>query len=81
VLTSRTEQTLTPIARIPMRTTPRHRRPIGTLPYTLLRPLLRFSYTRDAYVVRVVGNRVGPVFVRRREIDSAPAEPEGRTEP
>jgi len=28
----------------------------------LLRPLLRYSATRDAYVLRVVGRRAGPVL-------------------
>jgi hypothetical protein len=29
----------------------------------LLKPLFRHSYSRDAYVLRVVGNRIGPVLV------------------
>jgi hypothetical protein len=28
----------------------------------VLRPVLRFSATRDAYVLRIVGNRLGPVL-------------------
>ena len=32
----------------------------------LLWPLLRFSTTRQAYVLRVVGDRHGPVLVPRR---------------
>jgi hypothetical protein len=36
----------------------------------LLRPLLRYSATRDAYVLRLVGRRVGPVLRmdRRRRL-------------
>jgi hypothetical protein len=30
-----------------------------------MRPVLRYSVSRDAYVLRVVGNRTGPVFIRR----------------
>jgi hypothetical protein len=39
---------------------PRHYLP----PYLmlLLRPLLRYSHTRDAYVLRAVGSRRGPVL-------------------
>jgi hypothetical protein len=33
---------------------------------TLLWPLFRYSMSRDAYVLRLVGNRAGPVLVRRR---------------
>jgi hypothetical protein len=29
----------------------------------VLKPLFRHSYSRDAYVLRVVGNRLGPVLV------------------
>jgi hypothetical protein len=38
---------------------PRHyvHRPL----FTILRPLLRYSTTRDAYVFRIVGGRFGPV--------------------
>lgn len=39
---------------------PRHYLSSGTL--TLLRPLFRHSAMRDAYVLRVVGNRWGPVL-------------------
>jgi len=27
-----------------------------------MRPLLRYSYTREAYVLRVVGRQIGPVY-------------------
>jgi hypothetical protein len=35
---------------------------------TVTRPLLHYSQSREAYVLRLVGNRVGPVlrFDRRR---------------
>ncbi|WP_210494674.1 hypothetical protein [Patulibacter sp. SYSU D01012] len=49
-----------------MRTTPRPRHALHPLLLGALRPLLRYSYTREAYVLRVVGNQRGPVFVRRR---------------
>jgi hypothetical protein len=32
----------------------------------LARPFFRYSYTRDAYVLRVAGNRTGPVLRRNR---------------
>lgn len=40
----------------------------------ILRPLFRFSVSRDAYVLRVVGNRTGPVLKR------GPAPGSGRSE-
>ena len=53
---------------------PRHyiRRPI----FVLVRPLLRYSTTREAYVLRVVGGRFGPVVRvdrrgRQRPFDGA----------
>jgi hypothetical protein len=30
------------------------------------RPLFRYSYSRDAYVLRLVGRRLGPVIRRNR---------------
>lgn len=47
-----------------MRTTPRPRRHLHPVALALLRPLLRYSYTREAFVLRAVGNHRGPVFVR-----------------
>ena len=41
----------------------------------LLWPLFRYSQSRDAYILRLVGNRVGPVIVRRW----AKERPVGRT--
>jgi hypothetical protein len=45
---------------------PRPRREISPVGVRLLRPILRFSQGRNAYVLRVVGRRVGPVLVRRQ---------------
>lgn len=55
-----------------MRDTPRPRRSVGPCAFTLLRPVLRYSHSRDAYVLRVVGNRYGPVL-RHRARDSDPS--------
>ena len=49
----------------PQSTYPRPKRPRHVVAPGLLaalRPLLRFSLTRDAYVLRLVGNRFGPVL-------------------
>lgn len=43
---------------------PRHYVSRGTL--ALLRPLFRYSLSRDAYVVRVIGSTRGPVLRRER---------------
>jgi hypothetical protein len=45
------------------RTTPRRRRAIAPHTLAVLRIAFRYSYSRDAYVLRVVGNRIGPVLV------------------
>jgi hypothetical protein len=45
---------------------PRHNVASGVL--KALKPLLRFSYTRDAYVLRLVGNRRGPVLRPRARL-------------
>lgn len=50
-----------------MRTTPRRRYHVHPVVLALLRPALRYSYTREAYVLRGVGNHRGPVVVRGRE--------------
>jgi hypothetical protein len=49
-----------------MRTSPRPRRELHPALLRLLLPLLRYSTTRDAYVLRGIGNRRGPVLRRRR---------------
>jgi hypothetical protein len=41
----------------------RHRRQVHPLLLTLLTPLFRFSYGREAYVLRLGGGRRGPVLV------------------
>jgi hypothetical protein len=48
------------------RTSPRPRRTVGSVTFIALRPVLRYSQWRDAYVLRGVGNRVGPVLRRDR---------------
>ncbi len=45
-----------------MRTVPRPRRYLARHWMTVLRPLLRYSQTRDAYVLRGVGSSIGPVL-------------------
>ena len=45
-----------------MRTVPRPRRYVSTRRLALCRPLLAFDDWRDAYVLRGLGNRVGPVL-------------------
>jgi len=45
---------------------PRNQRYISRLTLVLLRPALRFSHSRDAYVLRFVGTHAGPVFSRNR---------------
>jgi hypothetical protein len=58
------------------RSVARSRRYISRYRLLMLRPLLRYSVTREAFVLRVVGNSVGPVLrpdrrrhVRRRRFD------------
>ena len=41
---------------------PRPRRYVAPWALSLLRPVIRHSASRDAYVLRVVGNRWGPVL-------------------
>jgi len=40
----------------------RKRHAVGGATLTALRPLFRYSYSRDAYILRVVGARSGPVL-------------------
>lgn len=47
-----------------MRDTPRPRRIVGPCVFALLRPVLRYSHSREAWVLRIVGNRHGPVLRR-----------------
>jgi hypothetical protein len=60
------------------RTTPRPRRQISPAVIRGLAPVVRYSAGREAYVLRGIGGRFGPVLVprhpdRRRE----PAQPRG----
>jgi len=48
-----------------MRTVERKRHHVGHTTITLLRPVMRYSQSRDAFVLRVVGRRVGPVLKER----------------
>ena len=45
-----------------MRDTQRDRKRIRPGTLVVLRPLFRYSAGRDAYVLRIVGNRLGPVL-------------------
>jgi hypothetical protein len=49
-----------------MRSTPRPRRYLGPAPFVVARPFVRYDYWRDAYVLRLVGHRAGPVIRRDR---------------
>ncbi len=49
-----------------MRTEVRPRKYVPRLWLLMLRPLLRFSLTRDAYVLRGIGNSTGPVLRSER---------------
>ena len=60
-----------------MRTVKRPRRYIGRRWISIGRPVLRYSQPRDAYVLRVVGRKWGPVL--RPDRRHAPAY-EGDTE-
>jgi hypothetical protein len=55
-----------------VRTTPRPRRPVSLATAHLLSPFFRYSVGRDAYVLRAIGNRRGPVLIVRREPAAAP---------
>ena len=47
----------------------RPRKPVSASILFLLRPFFRYSLTRDAYVLRGVGRKRGPVLVTRRPED------------
>jgi hypothetical protein len=49
-----------------MRTAKRPRRYVASHWLVLARPVLRYSAARDAYVLRVIGRRVGPVLRQDR---------------
>jgi hypothetical protein len=46
----------------------RTRRYVGRHWLALLRPLFRYSYSRDAFVLRIVGRSVGPVLRAERRV-------------
>lgn len=58
------------------RTNARPRKQVSGLMMMLLRPFFRYSITRDAYVLRIIGNRVGPVLQRRMAAAEAEAVPD-----
>jgi hypothetical protein len=49
-----------------MRTAHRPRRYLSSPTLVVSRPFFRYSVTRDAYVLRFVGNKRGPVLRRDR---------------
>jgi hypothetical protein len=56
-----------------MRSASRPRRYVGRTWLLIFRPILRYSVTRDAYVLRLVGRSVGPVLrPNRRQRRSDP---------
>ena len=58
----------------PVRSTPRSRRYVAPWVLTVLRPLFTYNQHRDAYILRGVGRRTGPVLRNRAE----GREPSGR---
>ncbi len=56
---------------------PRPRRSVSPLVLTLLRPLIKYHYRRDAWILRTVGDRVGPVLRPRDH----PARPDSHSPP
>ena len=65
-----------------MHDTPRPRRYVRRPLLIVLRPVLRHSLTRDAYVLRGVGQRMGPVLREDRRRQSLPLTgPERRRAP
>ena len=46
-----------------MARSPRRRRHVSPWVLVALKPFFRHSYSRDAYVLRLIGNHVGPVLV------------------
>lgn len=57
-----------------MRTTPRPRHHVHPVVLAVLRPAFRYSYTREAFVLRAIGNQRGPVLVRTAG-DETPQQP------
>jgi hypothetical protein len=48
----------------PVRVFPRPRRRVPAVVLLVLWPLFHYSYWRDAWILRVIGERYGPVLVR-----------------
>jgi hypothetical protein len=63
------------------RTEPRPRRYVARQWLSLLKPLFRYSYPRDAFVLRVVGRHVGPVLRPDRRREPRPVEGVNRRKP
>lgn len=62
-----------------MRASHRPRRYVSGTALSALRPMLRYSRTRDAYVLRLVGARRGPVLrPDRRRRDNGYVGPDRR---
>jgi hypothetical protein len=57
-----------------MRTVPRRRRFLASHWLSLLAPVLRYSNSRDAYVLRAIGNRMGPVLRVDRRLERRPLD-------
>jgi hypothetical protein len=55
-----------------MRSTRRPRRYVARHWLVVMRPLLRYSTSRDAYVLRAVGRDIGPVL----RVDRRPRRPQ-----
>jgi hypothetical protein len=51
-----------------MHTVQRPRRYVSPVTLTAMRPVLRYSSARDAFVLRMVGSHRGPVLRRERRI-------------
>jgi hypothetical protein len=43
----------------------RHSRSVSSAVFRWLRPIYRYSFTLDAYVLRGIGRRFGPILKRR----------------
>jgi hypothetical protein len=54
-----------------MHTVQRPRRYVSPVTLTAMRPVLRYSNTRDAFVLRMVGSHRGPVLRRERRVAKA----------
>jgi hypothetical protein len=60
-----------------VRSVPRTRHYLAPGALTLCRPVLWFDYGREAYILRGVGNRLGPVLREDRRSSSQPARYRG----